>query len=66
MILPDVVVGERCNINNAIIDRGSIIPAGTEIGVDQKADAERGFRVTKGGRTLVTAEMLGQQLHFTR
>ena len=66
VILPDVVVGERCNINNAIIDRGSIIPAGTEIGVDHKADTERGFRVTKGGRTLVTAEMLGQQLHFTR
>ncbi|MGB5510359.1 MAG: glucose-1-phosphate adenylyltransferase [Woeseiaceae bacterium] len=64
--LPDIVVGERCNINNAIIDRGSIIPAGTEIGVDHKADTERGFRVTKGGRTLVTAEMLGQQLHFTR
>jgi len=66
VILPDVVVGERCNVNNAIIDRGSIIPAGTEIGVDQEADTERGFRVTKGGRTLVTAEMLGQQLHFTR
>ena len=66
VVLPDVVVGERCNVNNAIIDRGSIIPAGTEIGVDHKADTERGFRVTKGGRTLVTAEMLGQQLHFTR
>ncbi len=66
VVLPDVVVGERCNIHNAIIDRGSVIPAGTEIGVDHKADKERGFRVTKGGRTLVTAEMLGQQLHFTR
>ncbi len=66
VVLPDVIIGERCNVNNAIIDRGSIIPAGTEIGVDQKADTERGFRVTKGGRTLVTAEMLGQQLHFTR
>jgi len=66
VVLPDVVIGERCNINNAIIDRGSVIPADTEIGVDHKADTERGFRVTKGGRTLVTAEMLGQQLHFTR
>ena len=66
VVLPDVVIGERCNINNAIIDRGSVVPAGTEIGVSHDADRERGFRVTSGGRTLVTAEMLGQQLHFTR
>jgi glucose-1-phosphate adenylyltransferase len=66
VILPDVVIGEHCTINNAIVDRGSIIPAGTEIGVSHDADRERGFRVTKGGRTLVTPDMLGQQLHFTR
>ena len=66
VVLPDVVIGERCTISNAIIDRGSVVPAGTEIGVSHDADRERGFRVTKGGRTLVTAEMLGQQLHFTR
>jgi len=66
VILPDVVIGEHCTINNAIVDRGSVIPAGTEIGVSHEADRERGFRVTKGGRTLVTPDMLGQQLHFTR
>jgi glucose-1-phosphate adenylyltransferase len=66
VVLPDVNIGERCTIRNAIIDRGSVIPAGTEIGVDQDADRKRGFRVTKGGRTLVTPDMLGQNLHFTR
>jgi glucose-1-phosphate adenylyltransferase len=66
VILPDVDIGERCTINRAILDRGAKIPAGTEIGVDHDADRARGFRVTKGGITLVTPDMLGQQLHFTR
>ena len=66
VLLPDVDVGERCRINRAIIDRGAIIEPGTEIGVDQDADRARGFRVTKKGITLVTPDMLGQQLHFTR
>ena len=66
VVLPDVIIGERCTIHNAIIDRGSVVPAGMEIGVDHDADRERGFRVTRGGRTLVTPDMLGQNLHFTR
>ena len=66
VVLPEVNIGEHCRINRAIIDRGSIIPPGTEIGVDHDDDRERGFRVTKSGLTLVTPDMLGQQLHFTR
>ena len=66
VVLPEVVIEEGCTINRAIIDRGSVIPAGTEIGEDRQADEARGFRVTDRGVTLVTAEMLGQQLHFTR
>ena len=31
-----------------------------------RACRERGFRVTDSGLTLVTPDMLGQQLHFTR
>ncbi len=66
VVLPDVDIGERCTIRNAIIDRGTRIPAGTEIGVDVAADKERGFRITEAGRTLVTPDMLGQKLHITR
>lgn len=66
VVLPDVDIGENCRIEKAIIDRGAIIEAGTEIGVDAEADRERGFRVTAKGVTLVTPDMLGQQLHFTR
>ena len=66
VILPEVNIGERCHIRRAIIDRGAQIPAGTTIGLDQEADRERGFRVTDSGLTLVTPDMLGQKLHFTR
>ena len=66
VILPQVDIGQNCRINRAIIDRGSVIEAGTVIGEDPDADRERGFRVTKSGLTLVTPDMLGQQLHFTR
>jgi len=66
VILPETDIGENCTINRAIIDRGTIVPPGTEIGIDQEADRERGFRVTSKGITLVTPDMMGQQLHFTR
>ncbi len=66
VVLPDVDIGESCRINRAIIDRGTTIEPGTVIGEDHEADRDRGFRVTETGLTLVTPDMLGQHLHFTR
>ena len=66
VILPDVKIGNNCRINNAIIDAGAVIADGTIIGEDHDDDRARGFRITEAGRTLVTPEMLGQQLHHTR
>ena len=66
VILPDVDVGEHSRLHRAIIDRGCRIPEDTVIGVDHDDDRERGFRVTEKGVTLVTPDMLGQHLHFTR
>ena len=66
LLLPECEIMENCRIHGAIIDRGSVIPEGTEIGVDLDADRERGFRVTEGGHTLVTPGMLKQRLHVTR
>jgi glucose-1-phosphate adenylyltransferase len=57
VILPRVRVGERCVIRRAIVDEGSLIPDGMQIGVDPVADAER-FYVTENGITLVTPAML--------
>lgn len=66
LILPESEIMEHCTIRGAIIDRGSVIPEGMEIGVDLEADRARGFRVTEGGHTLVTPDMLKQKLHHTR
>ena len=66
LVLPECEIHDRCIIRGAIIDRGSIIPEGTEIGVDHDADRARGFRVTEGGHVLVTPDMLDQKLHITR
>lgn len=67
VVLPDVEVGRHCRIRKAIIDRGSIVPEDTVIGEDHEADRKRGFRVTpSSGIVLVTPDMLGQRLHFTR
>ena len=66
VILPDVEIGQKCNIHRAIIDRGAKIADGTVIGRDHDDDRKRGFRVTKSGLTLVTPDMLGQALHHTR
>lgn len=66
VVLPEVDIGRHCKIRKAIIDRGCHIPARTEIGIDPEQDKARGFRTTEKGVVLVTAEMLGQQLHYTR
>jgi glucose-1-phosphate adenylyltransferase len=65
VILPDVEIGERCRLRRVVIDKGCKIPAGTAIGADPEEDAGR-FYVTPGGVTLVTPEMLGQELHHVR
>jgi glucose-1-phosphate adenylyltransferase len=65
VLLPRVEVGRNCRIQNAIIDKGTIIPPGTIIGEDAVEDAKR-FYVDENGLVLVTPEMLGQNMHFTR
>jgi glucose-1-phosphate adenylyltransferase len=66
VILPGVNVGRHCRIRKAIVDRGAVIDDHTVIGEDHDEDRKRGFRVTPSGIVLVTPEMLGQRLHFTR
>jgi glucose-1-phosphate adenylyltransferase len=49
-------------LKNVVIDRGCIIPEGMQIGVDLSLDAKR-FYVSEKGITLVTPDMLGQDLY---
>jgi glucose-1-phosphate adenylyltransferase len=44
-------------VHRAIVDEGSIIPHGMEIGKDRELDRQR-FHVTDNGVTLVTRDML--------
>ncbi len=64
VVLPKVTIGKNCRIQNAIIDKGSLIPDGTIIGENPEEDAKR-FHVTPNGVVLITPEMLGQNLFET-
>ena len=57
VILPDVRIGQNCQVRNAIIDAGCEIAGGTRIGFDRAEDAKR-FLVTEKGVVLVTPDML--------
>lgn len=65
VVLPNVTVGQHCRIKRTVIDKGCIIPDGTEIGVDPAKDRDR-FYVSPKGVVLVTPDMLGQQIHVIR
>ena len=65
VILPDVEVGRSAVLKRAIVDRGCRIPPGLVVGQDREEDWRR-FRVTEGGVTLITPEMLGQTIHRVR
>ena len=65
VILPKVTVNRGAILKNVVIDRGTVIPEGMQIGVDLVADKKR-FHVSEKGIVLVTPEMLGQNLHNAR
>ena len=62
VILPKVTVNRHVILKNVVIDRGCNIPEGMQIGVDLALDAKR-FYVSEKGITLVTPDMLGQDLY---
>jgi glucose-1-phosphate adenylyltransferase len=57
VVLPDVHIGRRCRIRNAVIDRRCRLPEGLVIGEDAAADARR-FHRSEHGVVLVTRDML--------
>ncbi|WP_373019727.1 glucose-1-phosphate adenylyltransferase [Thiomicrorhabdus sp.] len=66
VLLPRVEVGRNCRIQNAVIDKGSVIPEGTVIGEDPVEDAKRFYVEESSGIVLVTPDMLGNRLHMIR
>lgn len=65
VILPDVHIGENARLRKVVIDKRARVPDGLEVGFDIENDRKR-FFVTDNGVTLITAEMLGQEVHRVR
>ena len=65
VILPNVVIGNNVTLKRAVVDKNCVIPDDLVVGVDSVEDAER-FFVTDKGITLITPEMLGQDVHGIR
>ncbi len=65
LILPNVAIGERCRLKKVIVEKGCTLPPDTVIGENPLDDAKR-YYVSPGGVTVVTPEMLGQELHHVR
>jgi glucose-1-phosphate adenylyltransferase len=65
VILPSVDVGRYATLKRCVIDKNCRIPEGLVVGVNPADDRKR-FFVSEGGVTLVTPDMLGQQVHQVR
>ena len=53
ILFDEVEIGRHCRIQNAILDKDVIVPAGTTIGFDLEQDRARGFKVTESGIVVV-------------
>ncbi|MBI3902475.1 MAG: glucose-1-phosphate adenylyltransferase [Nitrosomonadales bacterium] len=65
VILPNAEVGRNVTLKGVVVDKNCVIPEGMVIGVNREEDAKR-FFVSDRGITLVTPEMLGQDVHRMR
>ncbi len=62
VILPNVIIGRHARLRRVVVEKQCIIPEGLTVGYDPSTDRKR-FYVTDTGITLITPEMLGQQIH---
>lgn len=65
VVMPHVDIGRHCRLSKVIIDEGCQIPQNTVIGEESEQDAKK-YYISEGGVVLVTPEMLGQRLHYSR
>jgi glucose-1-phosphate adenylyltransferase len=62
VLLPNVTVSCNAVLKRVVVDKNCIIPEGMVVGVNPDEDKKR-FFVTNKGITLITPEMLGQDIH---
>jgi glucose-1-phosphate adenylyltransferase len=65
VILPNVDIGRGVAIRRTVVEKYARLPPQLRVGFDAEEDRKR-FFVTPRGITLVTPEMLGQQVHHLR
>ena len=65
VILPNVEIGRYARLRRVVVEKQCIIPEGLVAGYDAEEDRKR-FYVTENGITLITPEMLGQNVHHVR
>jgi glucose-1-phosphate adenylyltransferase len=65
VVLPKVRIGRDCTLRRCIVDKGTVMPDGFQVGVDHEEDRKR-FLVTDEGIVLVTPGMMNQRLHYER
>lgn len=64
VLLPNVTVSRSAVLKRVVVDKNCVIPEGLTVGIDPEEDKKR-FFVTERGITLITPEMLGQDVHTT-
>lgn len=62
VILPNVEIGRHARLRRVVVEKKCVIPEGLTVGFDPEQDRKR-FYVTEKGITLITSEMLGQEIH---
>jgi glucose-1-phosphate adenylyltransferase len=62
VLLPNVTVSRSATLKRVVVDKNCVIPEGLTVGLDPEEDKKR-FFVTEKGVTLITPEMLGQDVH---
>lgn len=65
VLLPNVDVCRDVTLKRVIVDKNCKIPDGLVVGVNPEADRKR-FHVSPNGVTLITPDMLGQNVHRSR
>ena len=65
VLLPNVKVARNVKLRRVVVDKNCIIPEGLTAGLDREEDARR-FHVSDNGVTLITPDMLGQEVHRVR
>jgi len=65
VLLPNVDVCRDVTLKRVIVDKNCKIPDGFVVGVNPEEDRKR-FHVSPNGVTLITPEMLSQEIHYVR